>query len=1159
MTHKDLDALKNEAKRRIHSLVEDYMQVLATGKKDAFNEERVKIAFMVPMLEALGWNPRTDEVLPEQATLTGRADFGLRVGGRTRIFVEMKSFSKSLDGHERVKGRPRSYPEQAIQYAWGMKADWAVLTNFEETRLYDSHVRRPEDGLVWKRPIRFTEYESRFDELWLISKESVVSGALDAYKAKVERPPVDEAFLGDLMNCRQLLAEDLKTSNPGLTYDQINESVQKILDRLIFIKNCEDRLIIPAESLWKRFKGWQETSIDANIVTFMMDLKNLFRYFDQVYNGKLFEKHFCEDLKISNSVLEEIINVLYGDGRHLGYDFSVIPVDVLGQTYELYIGSVIREKEGQAKAIEIVRKSSKRRALGIYYTPEYAVAFIVRNTLGTLVNRCKTAEDVSKIKVLDCACGSGSFLIKAFDIIREWYVNYDKQYERIVTPGTLDAHLELIPNAEERILTENLYGVDLDPQAVEITILNLSLKAVKTREKLPYMGDHVKCGNSLIFGSEQKIRKFFDEKWKERKPFNWKEEFPEVLHKFDVFIGNPPYINLYKFPKEFRNYLQFRDNEIFTPKNDVLYHFYKRGLDLLKEGGFLGYITSRYFLEATNATKFRKFLLENACIDTLIDFGNVEVFEGINTRVVIMILIKDTAGKSEGRHSNKIKVVKVKKWPFQKHELMEHIKRYMGLEDYHDDYISAFKVDQKELSSEPWRLLCPCEKELKRQIECDAWHLGGKDGLCKIGMGMQTGLDEAFRVTTKEIEEEKLERRLIRKLVRNGDIRKYYIRERDEYWIYTENIDIDNYPNIKKHLMKYYDKLIERYPCRGPTPKRKWYEYTVPNLREVFEKNTKILVPYKAPCNRFALDDRKCLSSMDVYVACPKESCPMSITYILALLNSDLLDYAYITFYGRRKKAEFDYYTTLISKIPIKKPPNKVVYVDLEKLATELTFLHKVRQKMIYLFNQLVNSQPYQLNSFRVYYDHGLLYGFSAKRVLIDPKTGGIVFNVGLEETDENIVLEAEYAQNGHRKRAKVLDCKIPNKYVRRFLTNSIKLFIETRRSKKILGKGKILKVLLENIQVPRFYDNHEENLNLINLTMEEFFRSSPGEESISEIERKIWANDDKINEIVLDLYALDDKKKEMIRRLYKVRTVSAYIERLEQYIGVEDFGNSFH
>jgi len=640
MSQVDRDAVKNEARRRVHNLVEDYMRVLAAGRKESFNEERVKIAYIVPFLEALQWNPRTDEVLPEQATLTGRADFGLRVGGRTKIFVEMKSFSKSLDGYDTVKGSRRSYAEQSIQYAWGMKADWAVLTNFEEIRLYDSHVKKPEDGLVWKKPIRFTDYESRFDEIWLISKESVVSGALDAYRAKVERPPVDEAFLGDLMNCRQLLAEDINKNNPGLTYDLINESVQKILDRLIFIKNCEDRLIIPAESLWKRFKAWQETAIDKEIVIFMMDLKNLFRYFDQVYNGKLFEKHPCEDLKISNEVLEEIIDTLYGDGEHLGYNFSVIPVDVLGQAYELYIGSIIKEKGGYAKAVEIVKQPAKRKAHGIYYTPEPVVNYIIRGTLGRILEECKTPEDVSRIKVLDPACGSGSFLIKAFDVIRDWYEKYNKLNRPIGIRGTLDAHIVPIPNIEERILTENLYGVDLDPQAVEITILNLSLKAVKTKEKLPYMADHIKCGDSLVD----------DEKIAGDKAFKWEEEFKEIMKGggFDVIIGNPPYVNAIQLTKIVgKEVKQYWKNKYYSAKGayDIFVLFFEQSLNVCKEGGFVSFITPNKYLSSPYGVALRELFSKNYRLNKVLDLSRVKVFDDPSVYPIITILQKTKPDK----------------------------------------------------------------------------------------------------------------------------------------------------------------------------------------------------------------------------------------------------------------------------------------------------------------------------------------------------------------------------------------------------------------------------------------------------------------------------------------------------------------------------------
>jgi hypothetical protein len=578
MANNDLNELKASAISRIQILVDEYQSVLAKGSRDSYNEERVKIAFVLPLLEALGWNPRTDSILPEQATLTGRADFGLRSNGRTKIFVEMKSFAKSLDGHDTVKGRPRSYAEQAIQYAWGMKADWAALTNFEETRLYDSHVKKTSEGLVWKKSLKFDEYITRFDELWLLSKYSVLSGMLDAYKAKSRRPPVDEAFLDDLANCRQLLARNIKEKNPEIKEEIINESVQKILDRLIFIKNCEDRLIIPAESLWKRFKAWQETAIDVDIVTFMMDLKNLFRYFDQVYNGKLFEKHICEDLRISNQVLEQIINILYGDSIfHLGYNFSVIPIDVLGQAYELYIGSIIKEKQGVASALEIIKEPNKRKEFGIYYTPEAVVGFIVRNTVGKLLRECTSIEDVSKIKILDPACGSGSFLIKNVDVIKDWYKSYNERNSSNVSIGKLDAHF-WDSNVEEAILTENLFGVDLDPQAVEITILNLSLKAVAPKKKLPFMGDNIKCGNSIVSSASLNLEKFFSNIDLLR-PLDWSKEFQQIIQLggFDVIVGNPPYVNMEKQP-DYQEYCKENYPDVYSGKNDFHYYFITKGI-----------------------------------------------------------------------------------------------------------------------------------------------------------------------------------------------------------------------------------------------------------------------------------------------------------------------------------------------------------------------------------------------------------------------------------------------------------------------------------------------------------------------------------------------------------------------------------------------------
>jgi len=1147
MSQPDLDPMKNEAKRRIHNLVEDYMRVLAAGKKESFNEERVKIAFIVHMLEALGWNTRTDEVLPEQATLTGRADFGLRVGGRTKIFVEVKSFNKSLDGYDMVKGRPRSYAEQAIQYAWGMKADWAVLTNFEETRLYDSHVRKSEDGLVWKRPIRFTEYESRFDELWLISKESVISGALDAFRARVERPPVDEAFLDDLMNCRQFLAEDIKTSNPGLTNDQINESVQKILDRLIFIKNCEDRLIIPAESLWKRFKAWQETAIDANIVTFMMDLKNLFRYFDQVYNGKLFEKHPCEDLKIRNEVLEEIIDTLYGDGQHLGYNFSVIPVNVLGQAYELYIGSIIKEKEGVANAVEIVKEPEKRKAHGIYYTPEQVVDIIVRNTLGRMLKNIKTIEDVSKIKVLDPACGSGSFLIKAFDVIKDWYSNYNKISRPFAPPNTLDAHLVSVPNIEEKILTENLYGVDLDPQAVEIVILNLSLKSIMAKKKLPYMGDHIKCGNSLISGDLADLTKYFKNP-EAKRPFDWSKQFENVVNQggFDVIVGNPPYITMENLP-DYQEYCKTFYPEIYSGKNDIHYYFIAKGLQLLKENGFLGYITSRYFMEAAFAKKLRNFILKNSCIKVIIDFENVQIFEGVNVLTSIIIFQKNPS--KQERDSNIVKIVRVKEAKWNVANLIEDIEAHIDEETFSDDQIDIFNVKQSELTEDSWKILPKKTTSILSKMETLSWKLAD---ICEIEQSQKTGLNEAFCVSEAYVKEMNLEKELLRKVIKNSDVLKYYIDWKHKYLIYTiDGTRIDHYPNIKKHLEKYKKQLEFRSECKDGL--YNWYRLQRPRRERLFSAPEKIVVPFLSTENRFALDNESFYGTADTYVIVPTTKCPVDLKYILALLNSKLLEFYHKNTAKLKRGEYYEYLRKPLSNIPIRridftKSLDKKRHDEIVALANETIFLRRTYYETLHLFNRLlenlIDSQT-RFSSFRKeHYALGSEYDIDLSKTekVISDSIEGEVTEIQVKEKDNFLVLQARYiSQNEQETFQDIARVHFLSNEMKKFFYYSMKSYLMKNYKRRSWGKGPVLETVFDALKIPRFVTNIELNKNKIKRLVSEFLRASPIRyTNLSDLEERFQQAERMINDKVFELYELTQE--EILR-------VNSFIEQQKKYI----------
>jgi len=919
--------------------------------------------------------------------------------------------------------------------------------------------------------------------------------------------------------------------------------------------------------------------------------------------------------------------------------------------------------------ISINETTKLRQREGAYFTPSHIVKFILAHTLAPQLSAIHTAATemlkeermdeakrkilgIGSIRVLDPACGSGSFLIEAFKMITSVYLQYNEAVSKAYKGKSLieqQASEYVIDKIGERTLLENLYGVDLDAKAVELTKLNLWLQHIDLnrgnyyysggaakKKLLPTLDLNIQCGNSMVCHNESGIEVFNEEikriktirndlrrvrsqislnadekqirtlqKRDEElssemkgivkkiensleaslspfleateteedfeKPFDWRLRFPEVFEGggFDVYVGNPPYINLYKFSGDFRDYLEQKDPEIFRNKNDILYHFYKLGINLLKEGGCLGYITSRYFLEAENADKLRGWLPHNSRIEVLIDWGNIELFQGINTRCVVMVLCKSTDLKQN--LGNTIGVAKMKNWRNEHGLLTDLINKHIGTEFYQLPNVAIFHISQSELTDEPWRLLYDEEKRFNALLEENAWRLGGKDGLCKMGMGMQTGLDKAFRVTSSEITSERIPKEFVRKLVRNGDIRRYAVHDRDEYWIYTEDVDVDALPDshpVKEHLLKYYDELVQRYPCRTteaePIPKRNWFQYTVPNIKELFALEEKMIVPYKAPSNRFAMDTERRISSMDVYVLAVKEEHKSAVSrwFILAILNSSLMDYAYITFYGRRKKSEFDYYTGLIEKIPIKKPSQEI-HDSLSTLSKEMSELNQTRIVVLDLFKEMIAAEPNEEVRCEHYYDNAMPYHISNKQAFLketkkDTDSQYEVHHIGIEESGSKLVFEADFRKDGDRVRQKILEITIDDRAIREFLLLSVKSFIERNRGKKILGKDQPLVVVLKNIFVPKFKTNIQENTAKISSLMHEFHSKQIIDKGLSDLEKLIVRKAEQIDELVAELYGLNETQKKNMKELSMVKSVSEYFDRLEEYVGFEDMQQGF-
>ncbi len=634
---------REEARQEVGALVDKYRQVLATGREKGFLEEDVKGKFIVPLLEALGWDVKgLDEVKFEQRTLVGRADFALRLPEERRphLFLEIKTFElgpDGLDGHTFRGGKKLTFPQQAIQYAWQMQVPWAVLTNFKEIRLYSSYVNpeRPREGLVFA--VSWERYLDRFDDLWTLSKEAVASGALDAREITRRRETIHEEAPQDLFECRNVLAEDVHRNNPGLPALQVQEAVQRILDRLLVIRVAEDRLILPSETLWKRYNAWHETQIDESAL-FVRSLKELFRQFDSIYNSKLFAVHFCEDLQVSNRTLAEVLGILYE------FNFDLIDADILGSIYEGYLGYVLTEVKGGVR-FEKMEKARKRH--GVYYTPTYVVEYIVDSTVGRALEGV-TAKEAAGLRILDPAVGSGSFLIKAYDRLAAYF-----EQDRLAAMSKLrngrtltdfpEEHPDFIDRGKE-ILHENLYGVDLDEQAAELASVNLLLKAMRKGEKLPLILDeNIRVGNSLVEGDEASLRPYFGDRWNEIEPFNWSREFRRIMESggFDVVLGNPPYVNVMAIPAAERNYFLSGPYPLAYKRFDLYVLFIDRGLRLLKPGGRLAFIVPKVMLTSPYAVKLRTHLLETCALEEIVDLSPVKVFPHQSVQNIIFVVRKE--------------------------------------------------------------------------------------------------------------------------------------------------------------------------------------------------------------------------------------------------------------------------------------------------------------------------------------------------------------------------------------------------------------------------------------------------------------------------------------------------------------------------------------
>ncbi|HNS49714.1 MAG TPA: Eco57I restriction-modification methylase domain-containing protein [Anaerolineae bacterium] len=938
----------DEGRDQVAALVERFGRNLAHYRRPEYKEAQVRIEFINPFLEALGWDvgnvsgfgEQYKDVIHEDALKVGgkveAPDYCVRIGPTRKFFLEAKKPAVSV----RTDVGP-AY--QLRRYAWSAKLPLSILTDFEEFSVYDC-LRRPSPGdtaaVGRVTALTFDQYVDRFADLHAVfAKESVLRGSFDRYaedsRAKRGTGEVDAEFLKEIEGWREALARNLALRNGGLSVHELNFAVQHTIDRILFLRIAEDRGIEIYGRLLALAGG---RDIYARLVS------DLFRQADEKYNSGLFDfgrDRLSPSLKIDDRVLKPILTGLYYPASP--YEFSVLPVEVLGQVYEQFLGKVIRLTPGHVAKVE--EKPEVRKAGGVYYTPAYIVDYIVRQTVGRLVEgkgprELRDARGQHPLRVLDPACGSGSFLLGAYQFLldhyRRWYEEHDPaEHARGREPALYQGaqgDWRLTTAEKKRILLDHIYGVDIDRQAVEVTKLSLLLKVLEGESEetvrsqlafwqeraLPDLGNNCKCGNSLI-GPDYFEGRLLpdDEEMRRVNPFDWESEFPAVFTSrppvgaglvpaqgdggFDAIIGNPPYVRQETLGEPFKAYAGAR-YQLYAGTADLYVYFIERAMQLLRPGGYFSYIVANKWMRAGYGRPLRRWLKDQHIVE-IVDFGDLPVFETATTYPCILVLRRQAP-------ESVFQVAKLKSLDFL--DLEQRVREI------------SYLVVRVGLDDSGWSLLPDSTQAILDDIRSRGVPLGEYVGT-RIYRGLLTGFNEAFVIdeSTREslVLEDPRSAEVIRPFLAGRDVRRYappdlrrclivmpngWTRrqgaKKGREWEWLQR----NYPAVARHLAPFQVAAEKRWD-KGEF----WWELRPCDYYAEFEQ-PKVIAPAIVSRATFSLDlaglysnDKTAIIRCEDYL------------YVLGVLNSALTTLWLCQSASTKQGGYFEQKPVYLAQIPI--------------------------------------------------------------------------------------------------------------------------------------------------------------------------------------------------------------------------------------------------
>lgn len=746
-------------------LVKNYLRNEPDYELPSFNEAQLRQQYLDPFFEILGWDVSNKEgyseeykeVIHEDSILVEghkkAPDYCFKIGRERKFFVEAKK--PAVDIRTDVAS---AY--QLRRYAWSAQLPFSILSNFKYFSVYDTLFKPEKEDKASKARIAIHEI-SNFKMWWpgfisQFSKQEILRGAFQR-EAKVGSrtgsTTVDIQFLEEIEGWRLALANDLRLRNKSLSAQQINTVTQLTIDRILFLRICEDRAIEPLGHLKKRVSGKKK----------YLQLLGVFAEAQRRYNSGLFhllaepmQKYPQDDLSrsvvIGDEIPDKIVGSLYFP--ECPYEFSVFPSDLLGQVYERFLGSEITF-DG-ARNVKVELKPEVKKSGGVYYTPTYVVRYIVDKTLSGRFPNVES-RDRPKFSILDMACGSGNFLIEAYDYLLRWYLQWHSNNPKSTSVTRIPRwsgsgyDLRLTLSERKRILLDHIFGVDIDDQAVEVTRLSLLMKiledplvvpkqmefGVMQSRLLPDLYENVVCGNSLVDHDLYSIDLLGIEESDESKinAFNWESvpKFSRILQAggFDAIVGNPPYSYRNSTIEKLKPYYEEK-YKTHEGNYDTYKYFLERGCELLKKGGSQGQIVNASFLIQPQFEKLRRYLDANMRFRELSAMGS-NVFPKVTIDTAILIAEKRRRSARTG-----VELIEVRE-PANPMDLLS---------------TPHWHIDQSRLKETPafaidWRL----DKEGYALVQKLLGRHGSLQDYCDLSVGINTGSMRDKMIADRKIDD----------------------------------------------------------------------------------------------------------------------------------------------------------------------------------------------------------------------------------------------------------------------------------------------------------------------------------------------------------------------------------------------------------------------